>query len=100
MTERNTEVRLEVSSRYQGRAEALLLPVFRSVLTITGAKAVATSSPTPQGTESDFLTENVGRGTRTKPPGFCDCLSINSVADVEHSYLSASLEHNSKQMPS
>lgn len=100
MTARNTEVRLEVSSRHQGRAEALLLPGFRLVLTITGAKAVATSLPTLQGTESDFLTESVGRGRRTMPPGFWDCLSMNSMAGIEHSYLSASLEHNLKQVPS
>lgn len=54
MTARNTEVRLEMSSGYQGWAETLLLPVFRSVLTITGVKSVAASSPTLQGTESDL----------------------------------------------
>lgn len=49
MTARNTEVRLEASFKHQGWAKALLLLVFRSILTITGVKAVATSLPTLQG---------------------------------------------------
>lgn len=90
MTARNTKVRLELSSRHQGQTEALLLPGFRSVLTITGAKTVVASSPA-------FLRQRVGGGRRTKPLGFWDCLSNNSVADeiwvmsVVHSFTPLSI---------
>lgn len=65
------------------------------------------SSPTLQDAESDFLHRGWRKGA-VWPSGFWTCLSNNSVADeiqvtvwflVEHAYLTASLEHSSKQMP-
>lgn len=81
MTARNTEMRLEASSRHQGLAQALLLLVFRSVLTITRAKAIAASSPILQRHRIWFPYREEERGRRTKPPGFWNC--NNSVAEIQ-----------------